>query len=782
LKKDKKLGRLLLSFKPGAKSFILKGKIKQLQGLFLEDNYLQDQVNQLTTCLETSPENSETQDNLIRSIRTQISETYRLHRRMLRNRRETVEDVIFQRNLLPQEEYGLDERSPMIYELLDEWRINAPQTENYQKIFKLLFLASNTWLGILKQILEIRLNIHSKEQEISLIQDFDQVSIETLKTTPYFSGEEELLKAIINQINTPSEDGDQLELLKIMLLYHLANILGLQGYCRDLNKLLDFIQNRIERPLSSDKFPKIIIFTCFQQTAQKLIKFLSQTFGKIAVTSHLSNQSREQIENNLQQFQTVQNCFLLVCDSSGEEGINLQFADGLIHFDLPFSPNRLEQRLGRLDRIGGKIQIKSWILLGLENTPQEVFYHILKRGFKIFDNSIASLQFYVDSKLPELERLLFNDNLFANNSEQINQLIQTIETEIEQEKLKINEQNALDEIEINTEHSNQYFQELDDYDANHKAIKAAIGGILGQALQFKFISDPNIPEVYQYDYSFSGKHPTLIPLDQLRQYFLPILRQSGTYNRRIANQNPGIKLYRLGENLIDTLAEYVDWDDRGQAFAMWRYHQEWDQNEGSEWLGFRFDYIIETDFSLIKKVASEFNSNHLNLEALQRQADGLFPPQFQTIFLDINLEIVTNESLLNILQLPYTDTGETRRDYNLAKKRLPILDQFIDPYQWPNLCREARQTSEQLLRNNPQFQEICQQYLKIAINKLENRLHQLELRHYLLSKNNNMNTNLSLELPLEKALKDALIQGIKTPRIHPDSVGFIIVSGRKLSL
>ncbi|MEH2356526.1 hypothetical protein [Nostoc sp.] len=95
---------------------------------------------------------------IVRAIRIHISDTYRLHRRMLRNRRASVEDVIFDRNITLKTEYDLDERSPDIHELIEEWRDVAPDDKQYHHIFLLFFRASGTWLGIFKQVIQARLS------------------------------------------------------------------------------------------------------------------------------------------------------------------------------------------------------------------------------------------------------------------------------------------------------------------------------------------------------------------------------------------------------------------------------------------------------------------------------------------------------------------------------------------------------------------------------------------------------------------------------------------------
>lgn len=191
------IGRVLLSFKEGANPFVLKTNLNQLRNLFAEDQYLLNLADELQNCLQTKETPVADRDRIVRSIRTHISDTYRLHRRMLRNRRASVEDVIFDRNIIPKVEYELDERSPQIHELIDEWRTIAPKEQQYQHIFLLLFRAAGTWLGILQQVVEVRLSCIS---HAGIIQEFGIDSARILSETPKFSGEAEILQSLLRII------------------------------------------------------------------------------------------------------------------------------------------------------------------------------------------------------------------------------------------------------------------------------------------------------------------------------------------------------------------------------------------------------------------------------------------------------------------------------------------------------------------------------------------------------------------------------------------------------
>ncbi|KAF3890427.1 MULTISPECIES: protein DpdE [Nostocales] len=766
VQKRQDIGRVLLSFKEGANPFVLKTNLKQLRNLFAEDKYLLNLVDKLENCLEA---NDTERDKIVRAIRTHISDTYRLHRRMLRNRRASVEDVIFDRNITPKVEYDLDERSLEIHELIDEWRSVAPHEEQYQKIFLLFFLASGTWLGILEQVIAARL---SSKTHAKLIQEFGEENVRILTATPKFSGEEAILESLLKIIRQPVEDGQRTETLKTVLLNQLAAYFKLPASVRrNKGELLTRIQQRIRRPISEDVLPKFVIFTSFVQSCTEIVRSLSDTFGVETVASHQFGESREKIEKNINRFKTNPNCFILVCDRSGEEGRNLQFADWLIHYDLPWSPNQLEQRIGRIDRIGSKIGVQSCALLGpyLEDSPHNAWYQVLKEGFEIFQQSIASLQFYVDEKMAELETVLFQ-----SGSAGLLEITKQIQEQIKNEIVKISEQNALDEIDASDEGATQYFQELDNYDAKHSEIKRAIESWMCDALGFKPINDSNSLEVRRYQPTTR----TLVPVDDLKTRFAKsYLDQFGTYNRRVANQNPGIKLFRLGEGLINSLLSYVDWDDRGQAFAMWRADASWDAALGMEWFGFRCNYVVEANLKTAKQILKENELGASKYKILQRRVDALFPPIIETIFIDGRhqpMSLVEDEKLLNILRRPYNNKSYPYRDYNLAKEDVEIIEDFVDASQWQKFCYLAHKTSSELLARRPDFIDLCKRYALVAEKKLGSREEQLRLR----LNRQSSDRLLGEELEIEKALNAAILEGIRQPLVRLDSVGFIIVSGR----
>jgi len=107
--------------------------------------------------------------------------------------------------------------------------------------------------------------------------------------------------------------------------------------------IIDEIKRREKNPLL-----KFIVFTEFKATQAALIDFLKKYgFTCACINGDLSRQEKiEQIELFRKESQ------ILVSTDAGGEGINLQFCYCMINFDLPWNPTRIEQRIGRIDRIG----------------------------------------------------------------------------------------------------------------------------------------------------------------------------------------------------------------------------------------------------------------------------------------------------------------------------------------------------------------------------------------------------------------------------------------------
>jgi ERCC4-related helicase len=76
---------------------------------------------------------------------------------------------------------------------------------------------------------------------------------------------------------------------------------------------------------------------------------------------------------------------ILIATESGAEGINLQFCSLLVNYDLPWNPQRVEQRIGRCHRYGQKIDVTVVNLLNTKNHAEERVFQLLEQKFHLFD-------------------------------------------------------------------------------------------------------------------------------------------------------------------------------------------------------------------------------------------------------------------------------------------------------------------------------------------------------------------------------------------------------------
>ena len=134
-------------------------------------------------------------------------------------------------------------------------------------------------------------------------------------------------------------------------------------------QLVDLFREQIR--IDNEPGKKFLVFTEFTATQAMLAEYLHQRGFEIA----LLNGSMD-----LGQRQAAQSAFrgtaqVLVATDAGGEGLNLQFAHVVINYDLPWAPMRVEQRIGRVDRIGQKREVRAFNLV-LHNSVEERLYDI----------------------------------------------------------------------------------------------------------------------------------------------------------------------------------------------------------------------------------------------------------------------------------------------------------------------------------------------------------------------------------------------------------------------
>lgn len=134
---------------------------------------------------------------------------------------------------------------------------------------------------------------------------------------------------------------------------------------------------------------KVLIICSSKERVEKVAKFLDPNFDKPAQRKvGIFHEGLSIVDRDIQAawFAREKGAKALVCSEIGGEGRNFQFVKKLILFDLPMHPDLLEQRIGRLDRIGQGKEI-DLIVPWQKDTPEEVLFSWYQEGLNAFEQS-----------------------------------------------------------------------------------------------------------------------------------------------------------------------------------------------------------------------------------------------------------------------------------------------------------------------------------------------------------------------------------------------------------
>lgn len=206
----------------------------------------------------------------------------------------------------------------------------------------------------IRQSLERRLNVLLEQRTCVgnlREEDLDELNIE--------DGVEDALEAISLDM--------ELEIEELKQIISLAKQAQFQNQDAKVEPLL----NEIDAILSEDRTQKVIIFTEFVATQTYLQELLVNRGYTVTILN--GGMSIDERNAAMQEFKTSTSIF--ISTDAGGEGLNLQFANIIINYDLPWNPMKIEQRCGRVDRIGQQRDVHIYnFIVGetIENRVREV--------------------------------------------------------------------------------------------------------------------------------------------------------------------------------------------------------------------------------------------------------------------------------------------------------------------------------------------------------------------------------------------------------------------------
>jgi ATP-dependent helicase HepA len=539
---------------------------------------------------------------------------------------------------------------------------------------------------------------------------------------------------------------------------------------------------------------KIVVFCGDSAVADMVYERLDEEFAR-QVERHASAFD-EDGEAGWGRFHDDDSCRILVCDRAAEEGLNLHGGRKMVvNYDTSLSPNTIEQRLGRVDRFGAGDDIRSFALAGTDHLLEQAWIACLDTGFGVFSQSIASLQYLVDQMLRELPEAWLNGG--AAHIEVLTASLQGDQGMVRREMRRIDQQDRLDSLV--GEGDKFAFDALEEADEDWRQFGEVVDRFAFQALQFgKRLLPLKTPvqgdQLFRVEYAYNKSRETLITVQDFIECFgrevdedapgssskTPLLFPY-TYRRStaLAAQRQQARVLRYGSGFVDALTDFVERDDRGRVFAMWRYRPlALPRNESGIDLYFRFDFLVEASTEGAETVIDAADGLHgtVGSRAIRRVADGIMPPLHVRVWLDDQMRPVDEppaELLETYLRRPESD--QSGRDFNLNPERWGTLEKReLAPANWADLCRTARDKAESSLLTGEVFAEHVTASLQ--------RMHQMHALKR--SQSDARIARLSgpacaaeqAEAMRQAAVDQALAAGIGQPSVRLDSAGAIFLA------
>ncbi len=191
-----------------------------------------------------------------------------------------------------------------------------------------------------------------------------------------------------------TEEELKAEIATLRQLERQANDVRMSGLDRKWDELSHLLQDNANMFSPDGRREKLIIFTEHKDTLDYLATKIRQLLGShdavLTIKGGMGRDERRRAEETFKQDSAVR---VLVATDAAGEGINLQRAHLMVNYDLPWNPNRIEQRFGRIHRIGQTEVCFLWNLVAAETREGQVFNRLFKKleeerqalGGQVFD-------------------------------------------------------------------------------------------------------------------------------------------------------------------------------------------------------------------------------------------------------------------------------------------------------------------------------------------------------------------------------------------------------------
>ncbi len=229
------------------------------------------------------------------------------------------------------------------------------------------------------------------------------------------------------------------EIKTLQRLEKMAYRLRQSGTDRKWEELATLLQDDERMVDENGRRRKLVIFTEHRDTLTYLCERIGTLFGRddimVNIDGSVPREQRRAIEDR---FRNDPDVYFLVATDAAGEGINLQRAHLMVNYDLPWNPNRLEQRFGRIHRIGQTEVCHLWNLVAGHTREGQVYERLLRK-LETESKALAGKVFDVLGALFDqtpLRKLLIEAIRYGDRPEVRARLEQTVDHAVDKERVR----------------------------------------------------------------------------------------------------------------------------------------------------------------------------------------------------------------------------------------------------------------------------------------------------------------------------------------------------------
>jgi ATP-dependent helicase HepA len=443
-----------------------------------------------------------------------------------------------------------------------------------------------------------------------------------------------------------------------------------------LNKLLTFLKAKQRESL----LPKLLVFAGFPGAAQELAEQLRASFGPQAVKEFRYDLPQEEKEQNVRQFQSSPQTWLLVSDETGGEGRNFQFASEIVHFDTPWYAARVEQRVGRLDRLGRdrfRCDVISNVIYS-DGSAEHGLVRCYNDGLKVYEQSISGLEF----ALRDVEQRIVEVTLNGGYDALIDH-VDELGGLASQERAQDDSEAVLDEASFELKSAERFRRVNSSPDGERRIEEAFVD-------YFRMISTPRSAKEWHDSifpvgiWKFSADN-TLQPLpipDKTQEGMFGEFK--GTFRRDIAQQRPELAFFNVGNPLFDAVINSLRLHPTARTYAV-----ACDAPGSYGWSGFEFVFYALPDLQILG-----------GAQGIVNHAMGLFSAAPLHLFFTVDGGYSERGDELLALRQSLKGESKDRTWWNLTKDKAQVLTHALGGRDWQDtvLClhESARKKAREL--------------------------------------------------------------------------------------